>query len=94
MLTRRAAEEAIAKHLLVIARHRRDLYEEVQRDFAGHETVQLILDRRLSQRRQRNGAPVLNRRLSERRLRFALDAQLRTIGWALVLLDLTTSKRA
>ena len=86
---RRAAEElAIAKHLLVVARHRRELYEEIKRAFAGHESVQVILDRRVNQRREKKGQPMLDRRRNERRSRTVIDEQLRSIGWSLVLLDL------
>jgi len=86
---KRAAEElAIAKHLLVVARHRRELYEEIKRAFAGHESVQVILDRRVSQRREKKGQAMLDRRRTERRSRSVIDEQLRTIGWSLVLLDL------
>src|SRR6516165_7659699 len=55
---RRAAEEemAIAKHLLIVARHRRELYEEIKRAFAGHESVQVVLDRREGERRQGKGS--------------------------------------
>jgi hypothetical protein len=91
---RRAAEDlAIAKHLLVVARHRRELYEEIKRAFAGQETVQVILDRRVSQRREKKGAAMLDRRRNERRSRSTVDEQLRSIGWSLVLLDLARAKR-
>jgi hypothetical protein len=90
---KRTAEElAIAKHLLVVARHRRELYEEIKRAFAGHESVQVILDRRVSQRREKKGQPMLDRRRNERRTRSVIDEQLRTIGWSLVLLDLAKRK--
>ena len=93
-LPRRAGEElAIAKQLLVVARHRRELYEEIKRAFAGHETVQVVLDRRTSQRREKKGAPMLDRRRNERRSRSVIDEQLRTIGWSLVLLDLAKSRK-
>jgi hypothetical protein len=93
VLPARAAEDvAIARHLLVVARHRRELYEEIKRAFAGHE-VRVILDRRVSERRQRKGAPMLDRRRQDRRSRSAIDEQLRAIGWSLVLLDLAKSKR-
>lgn len=95
MLRRRAAEEmAIAKHLLLVARHRRELYEQIKRAFAGHETLQVTLDRRVSERRQPKGAPMLDRRRHDRRSRSTIDEQLRTIGWSLVLLDLAKSKRS
>ena len=73
--------------------HRRELYEEIKRAFAGHETVQVILDRRVSQRREKKNSPMLDRRRNERRSRSAMDEQLRTIGWSLVLLDLARAKR-
>lgn len=92
MPSRRAAEDlAIAKHLLVVARHRRELYEQVKRAFAGHESVEVILDRRAGERRQRKGASALDRRRRNRRSRSVIDEQLRTIGWSLVLLDLAKS---
>ncbi len=91
---RRAAEEvAIVKHLLVVARHRRQLYEEIKRAFAGHESVDVILDRRVLERRRSQEAPGLDRRRRSRRSRSGIDEQLRTIGWSLVLLDLTKPKR-
>jgi hypothetical protein len=92
---RRSAEElALAKHLLVVARHRRELYEEIKRAFAGHESVQVVLDRRTSQRREKKGAPMLDRRRNERRSRSVIDDQLRTIGWSLVLLDLAKNRKS
>ena len=36
---------------------------------------------------------MLDRRRNERRSRSAMDEQLRTIGWSLVLLDLARAKR-
>jgi len=94
-LSRRAAEDlAIAKHLLIVARHRRELYADVKRAFAGHESVEVILDRRAGERRQRKGTPTLDKRRRDRRSRSVIDEQLRTIGWSLVLLDLAKSKRS
>jgi len=86
MGARQAAEElAIVKHLLIVARHRRQLYEEIKRAFAGHESVDVILDRRVLERRRSKEAPGVDRRSRRRRSRSAIDEQLRTIGWALVL---------
>src|SRR5262245_30516943 len=93
-LTRRAAEEReIVKHLLIVARHRRELYEEIKRAFAGHESVEVILDRREVERRQSKEGAQPDRRRRGRRARPGIDEQLRTIGWSLVLLDLTKPKR-
>lgn len=85
---------APTKHLLVVARHRRQLYEEIKRAFAGHESVEVVLDRRVSERRRSKEAPGLDRRKRNRRSRSGIDEQLRTIGWSLVLLDLTKPKRS
>lgn len=93
--SRRAAEDlALAKHLLIVARHRRELYEQVKRAFAGHESVEVVLDRRAGERRQGKGKPALEKRRRDRRSRSVIDEQLRTIGWSLVLLDLAKSKRS
>jgi hypothetical protein len=92
---RQAAEElAIVKQVLIVARHRRQLYEEIKRAFAGHESVDVILDRRVLERRSSKEAPGVDRRSRSRRSRSAIDEQLRTIGWSLVLLDLTKHKRS
>ena len=93
--SRRAAEEmAIAKHLLIVARHRRELYDQIKRAFAGHETVQVVLDRRATERRRGKEPTLPERRGADRRARSIIDDQLRTIGWSLVLLDLAKSKRS
>ena len=86
MAVRQGAQElAIVKQLLIVARHRRELYDEIKRAFAGHDNVDVILDRRVLERRRRKEAPGVDRRSRSRRSRSAVDEQLRTIGWALVL---------
>lgn len=83
---RQAAEElAIVKHLLIVARHRRQLYDEIKRAFAGHENVDVILDRRVLERRRGKDVPGEDRRRRSRRSLSGIDEQLRTIGWSLVL---------
>ena len=94
LTARRAAEDlATAKQLLVVARQRRELYEEIKRVYAGQESVLVILDRRVNARREKKNAPMLDRRRNERRARSAVDEQLRTIGWSLALLDPTRARR-
>ena len=92
--SRRAEELAIVKHLLVVARHRHQLYEEIKQAFAGHESVEVILDRRVSERRRGTEMPGPDRRRGSRRSRSSVDEQLRTIGWSLVLLDVMKRKRS
>ena len=73
---------AIAKHLLIVARHRRELYDQIKRAFAGHETVQVVLDRRATERRRGKEPTLPERRGADRRARSIIDDQLRTIGWS------------
>ena len=82
------------KHLFIVAKTQRELFDHLSRAFARHETVEVLLDRRTGERRHRQtDAPVLERRRAERR-RNAVDEQLRTFGWALVLVDPPAQKRA
>jgi hypothetical protein len=68
MAAHQAAEElAIVKQLLIVSRHRRQLYEEIKRAFAGHENVDVILDRRVFERRRSKDAPGVDRRSRSRR---------------------------
>jgi len=50
----------------------------------GSETVDVVLDRRLAQRRQPNQARVPAERRRADRRRFGVVKDLRTLGWALV----------
>ncbi len=77
-----------SRHLLIVARDRIRLYEQLRRAFAGNHSVHVLLDRRHRERRQGQGEPATERRRDDRRARPGIDAQLRTIGWSLVLLDL------
>src|SRR2546426_2326704 len=44
------APEAV-QQLIVVARNRRDLYEHLKRAFAGNETIRVLLNRRIADRR-------------------------------------------
>ena len=94
LLPRRTSTPAPpARYLLIVARQERQLYEDLARAFAGHAGVEVLLDRRASDRRQRpTGAPVLEQRRAERR-RQAIDEQLRGFGWALVPADPPRARR-
>ena len=94
LMPRRGTASAPAdKYLFIVARNQRELYEELKRAFARHESVEVLLDRRVADRRHRQAdAPVLERRRSEQRRR-AVDEQLRTFGWALVALEPARSRK-
>lgn len=71
--------------LYVVARDRLDLYEELSRTLADQPDAQVILDRRIGDRRQRPGARTPDRRQAERRrAQPAVDANLRSLGWTVV----------
>jgi hypothetical protein len=90
---RRDHERRVARQLLIVARNRTKLYEYVQRAFAGNETVQVMLDRRVAERRQRGASAGPERRQRDRRGRFDVDNLLRALGWAIVMVDLTRPRR-
>lgn len=74
-------EGARATQLVVVSRLRPKLYQRLRREFAGNRTVQVVLDRRLGERRQRKGsATPERRRILDRR---AAD-EVRTHGWTVV----------
>jgi hypothetical protein len=91
---RRESERQIARQLFVIARDRRKLYEYVKQAFAGNPNVEVVLDRRTGERRQDRGARIPDRRGTDRRADRRTEDQLRALGWAIVLQDLSQAHRA
>jgi hypothetical protein len=89
----RVVPKSIAKQILVIARDRQKLYEYARRAFAGNPTVEVVFDSRRGERRKgdRPGAP--DRRRGDRRLMLEVDEHLRTLGWAIVRLDVFRALR-
>lgn len=88
-----AEDKQMARQLFIVARNRGKLYEYVRRAFAGNPSVQVILDRRTGDRRQRREPGTSERRRADRRARLDVDNQLRALGWAIVLSDLLSAKR-
>ena len=62
--------------LFIVARDQSHLWDQLRRDFAGDEEVQVILDRRRRERRQSVGAHDPERRQAGRR-RSSVDTDLR-----------------
>lgn len=73
----------VRRLLFIVSRAHPDLYDSLTRTFAGDDTVQVILDRRLGERRRRPGARRRERRRGERRLT-DIAAELRARGHAIV----------
>jgi len=84
----RQEDRQVSRHLFIVARDRILLYEQLRRAFAGNQSDQVLLDRRDRERRQGKGEPAIERRRGDRRVRLGIDAQLRAIGWSLVVLGL------
>lgn len=75
----------MVRYRFIVARDNAKLYEHLVRSFADVPDVQIILDRRLSERRaarvRRMGR---ERRLRERRTDARVQEDLRLFGWAFV----------
>src|SRR5213078_4489330 len=71
--------------LIIVADDRAHLYELFQQAFAYHETVRVLRDRRITERRrQRSASDATDRRRSDRRSPATIDGLLHSLGWAIV----------
>ena len=66
--------------LYVVARDRRDLYEQLKAEFAGRDGVAVVLDRRRGERRRSSRTLGSDLRRAGRRKQPELDHELRTVG--------------
>jgi transcription termination factor Rho len=57
----------MARHVFVVSRHHARLYEYLLERFQGDKNVEIVLDRRVAERRTGGSAPSTERRLAERR---------------------------
>lgn len=85
--SRQESPKAVAKQLLIVARDRGKLYGYLRRAFAGNPTVEVVVDRRRTERRRIEQPRAAERRRGDRRLMLEIDNQLRALGWAVVQLD-------
>jgi hypothetical protein len=70
--------------LFIVSRDSLGLYAYAKREFgATAEAIEVVIDRRQSERRRHQASAPLERRRTDRR-GHAIDAQLRSLGWALV----------
>src|SRR5205823_179858 len=75
----------IYRLLFVVGREREPLYDSLRRTFDGDDTVQVVLDRRVGERRRQESTPRAGeRRRSDRRAQRESDALLRARGYTLV----------
>lgn len=74
----------MGRNLFVVSRRYPDLYEYLRERFASDSAVEVILDRRLSQRRQQQTPCDPDRRHAERRRRPEVEMELQTRSHAII----------
>jgi hypothetical protein len=76
------------RELFIVARDRSDLYRYLSQTFSDADNVEVIWDRRSGERRRLDDASLdPERRRRERRVRENVDEELRTVGYAFLVLD-------
>ena len=68
------------RYLFIVARGRPDVYADLQRQFRGNPEVEVLVDRRLSERREHQESHDPERRRSERRGQRGGNSHVRGIG--------------
>jgi PHD/YefM family antitoxin component YafN of YafNO toxin-antitoxin module len=74
----------MARQLVIVSRQHPDLYVYLRDRFAAEADVEVILDRRLAERRREQAAVSRERRRQDRRSRPDIDAQLRSRSHVIV----------
>jgi len=82
----RAAEHAMPRHLFLVARDNPELARDLQAAFASDPEVEVLVDRRLVERRRHPAGLVPDRRKTDRRARPQVDLELKLASYASVTL--------
>src|SRR3989442_7525657 len=82
----RAAEHAMPRHLFLVARDNPELARDLQAAFASDPEVEVLVDRRLVERRRNPAGLVPDRRKTDRRARPQVDLELKLASYASVTL--------
>src|SRR2546422_6016723 len=85
-LDARAAEHAMPRHLFLVARDKPELARDLQAAFASDPEVEVLVDRRLVERRRNPAGLVPDRRKTDRRARPQVDLELKLASYASVTL--------
>jgi hypothetical protein len=87
-----AAEDALRtprrRLVFIVSRERMDLYERLRQALIREPDVDLVLDRRESDRRLAQSPIERDRRGRQRRERLAADAEVRECGWTVLKIPL------
>jgi len=70
------------RHLWIVSREESQLYEYLRNQFGGRPNVEVVVDRRQGQRRQRAESPGVDRRQADRRQQ-SIDEDLAALGIAI-----------
>lgn len=74
----------MAQYLFVVAQDKPDLCDYLRGWFSGIQAVQVMLDRRQGERRQRAEANEPGRRRVDRRTQKEIEAEIRQTGFAII----------
>jgi hypothetical protein len=80
----------MAQLVFIVSRHRPKLLDYLQREFADNAEVTVIVDRRIGARRLEEALRSPDRRHTSRR-QGLIDERLRSLGWAIVWRDDSTT---
>ena len=74
----------MGRTLFIVSRHHPDLYAYLRERFASDHGVEVVLDRRTTQRRRREQAYEIDRRQADRRRRPDVELELQTRSHAII----------
>jgi hypothetical protein len=77
----------MGRELFIVSRDRADLYRYLTQTFAGAKNVEIIWDRRAGERRIETADASTDRRRADRRARRNVEADLKAVGYAFLVLD-------
>ena len=68
--------------IFVVAQHRPELYDALRKAFAAEPAVEVLLNRRVRNRRERDTAHDVEHRRADRRARPNVSQEVRDRGWS------------
>ena len=77
----------MGRNVFIVSRRHPDLYEYLRERFASDDAVEVILDRRVAQRRRSQTTFTTERRRGERRRRPEVEVELQTRSHAIIAIE-------